>query len=230
MDTGFKAVLFDAGGTLIYQPRNPAEILRDQCARLGVSIDLKQAGGAYRESERFFAAHYLSYSGEQNHFWDLYHGEALRYLGISDPTGEKAKSISHGFAESGAWEAFPEAAGVCQQLRSAGFRLGVISNGPINVSDMLSQAGLLPFFEIVVTSQGAGIEKPAPRIFHEALNAMALPPEEVLFVGDLYDVDVVGARAVGMEAVLIDREGLSEQRECVVIRSLDDLLPLVIKE
>jgi putative hydrolase of the HAD superfamily len=227
---GLRGVLFDAGSTLIHTSVDPAQILRDLCGEIGVSIDLAQAKDAYRQSERFFAANYLTYEGDQQLFWVRYHGEALRHLDVPDPTGEKAAFLSHGFGAADAWRAYPEAAGVCRQLKSLGLKLGVVSNGPLDVSEMLAGAGLLPFFDSVVTSQGARIEKPDPRIFHESLHLLELAPEEAIFLGDLYDVDVIGARAAGIPAVLVDREGACGEVDCQVIRSLDELLPIVTAE
>ncbi len=222
-----KAVLFDAGNTLIYMPRTPEEILRDLCGQLGSAIELEQARGACRQSEHYYVRHYLGYTGDQGEFWHRYHGEALRYLGIQDPTGEKAAFLSHGFGRAGVWQPYPEAAGVCRRLQSMGLKLGVVSNGSVTVSDLLSQAGLLPFFPVVVASQSVGIQKPDPRIFQVALERLEVEPDEALYVGDLYEVDVLGARAAGVAAVLIDREGAGGDRDCPVIRSLESLVPLL---
>jgi putative hydrolase of the HAD superfamily len=224
---GLRGVLFDAGNTLIRTSVDPAQILRELCGQLGVSIDLAQAREAYHQSERFFAANYLTYEGGQDQFWVRYHGEALRHLEVADPTGEKAAFLSHGFGVAGVWRAYPEAPEVCRRLKSLDLKLGVVSNGPLEVSEMLSSAGLLPFFDSVVTSQGARIEKPDPRIFHESLRILGLSPDETLFVGDLYDIDVVGARAAGIAAVLIDRKGRSADLDCPIIRSLEELIPMV---
>lgn len=225
--TGYRAVVFDAGNTLIYISTRPAEILRDLCGQMGFSITLERAQEACAQSERFFAAHYLTHRGDQNRFWNRYHGAALEYLGVPDVTGERAALLSHGFSESEEWSAFPESASVCRALRSLGLKLGVVSNGPLEVSDLLSGAGLRDFFDVVLTSQQAGVEKPDPRIFHACLAALGVPAGECLFVGDLYDVDVVGARGAGMDAVLIDRGGVGGARDCPVIRNLNELFPLL---
>jgi len=113
-----------------------------------------------------------------------------------------------------------------QQFEGAGVEAGVVSNGPDTVKDLLSQAALLPFFDSVISSQAAGFEKPDPRIFCLALGSLGIASPEALFVGDLYDVDILGARAAGLDAVLIDRRDAPRTRDCRVIRSLDELIPM----
>jgi FMN phosphatase YigB (HAD superfamily) len=222
-----RAVLFDAGNTLIHMPQTAEEILMALCHQLGAPIDLEAARGAYHQSESYYSRNYLGYSGDQGTFWHAYHGEALRCLGIDDPDGRKAAFLSHSFGKTGIWQAYPESERVCSTLRAMGVRLGVVSNGPVTVADLLSQAGLIPFFETVIASQAMGIQKPDPRIFQEALSRMGLSPDDALFVGDLYDVDVLGARSAGLRAVLIDRDGREGGRDCPTIRTLDELISLV---
>ena len=223
----YSAVIFDAGGTLLHMPRPREAILRDLCAEMGLAITAEQSVRACLASERYYVRHYLDYSGDQGEFWRRYHGEALRDLGIPDPTGERADRLSHGFGLAGVWQPYPEAAEVCRGLKALGIRLGVLSNGPATVKDLLSQAGLLAFFDAVLASQSVGIEKPDPRIFRLMLERLGIAAEEALFVGDLYEIDVLGARGAGLEAVLIDREGASSAADCPTIRDLHGLLPFV---
>ena len=224
---GLSSVLFDAGNTLIYMPRSAEEILQDLCHQMSISISLDRARAGYLESERYYAEHALGYTGDQGAFWHQYHGAALRYMGIDDPNGEKAAFLSHGFGLPGIWQAYPEASAVCERLRSMGLRLGVVSNGPVTVRDLLYHAGLLSFFDVVVTSQGVGVEKPDPRIFDAALDALGVQANRALFVGDLYEVDVLGGRSAGLRTALIDRAGVAQPAiGCPVLRSLDEVIPL----
>ncbi len=225
--SGLRAVLLDAGGTLIHMPTSREEILQRLCRDLGLSITLEQAAAASLASERYYVRNYLGYDGDQGEFWRRYHGEALMHLGIEDPTGEKAAYISYGFGAAELWSPFEDAPDVCSRLRSMGLSLGVVSNAPTSLTDWLARTGLLPLFDTVVISQAVGIEKPDPRIFQMALQRLGVPPEGALFVGDLYEVDVLGARAAGITGILIDRNGTNEARDCPVIRGLDELIPLV---
>jgi putative hydrolase of the HAD superfamily len=114
------------------------------------------------------------------------------------------------------------------RLRAAGLRLAVVSNSDGRVEEALEAAGIRDRFDVILDSALVGVEKPDPAIFRAALTALAVAPHEALFVGDLYDVDVVGARAAGIEAVLLVPEADASGPECRRVASLvalaDDLL------
>ena len=110
------------------------------------------------------------------------------------------------------------------RLRAAGLRLGIVSNSDGRVEQALSAAGLREYFDVVIDSSLFGVEKPDPAIFRAALEALDVAPEEALYVGDLYDVDVLGARAAGMDAVLLAPGGVGQDRPCRTAASIDELV------
>ena len=114
------------------------------------------------------------------------------------------------------------------RLRAAGFRLGIVSNSDGRVEQALNAAGLREYFDVVIDSSVFGTEKPDPAIFRAALEALNVAPEEALFVGDLYDVDVVGARAAGMEAVLLTSSGVGQNPPCRTTASIDELVDALL--
>jgi len=114
------------------------------------------------------------------------------------------------------------------RLRAAGLRLGIVSNSDGRVEQALAAAGLLDYFDVVIDSSLVGIEKPDPGIFLAALDALGVAPEEALYVGDLYEVDVLGARAAGMEAVLLSSCGSQPGRPCRTAASIDDLVSALL--
>ncbi len=114
------------------------------------------------------------------------------------------------------------------RLRSAGYRLGVVSNSDGRAEEGLEAAGLRGYFEVVIDSQLVGFEKPDPRIFEAALRRMALAPEEALYVGDIYEVDVVGARRARMDVVLLDPLGNHAGRDVPIAASLAEVAELVL--
>jgi HAD superfamily hydrolase (TIGR01509 family) len=116
------------------------------------------------------------------------------------------------------------------RLRAAGLRLGVVSNSDGRVEEALEAAGLRDYFDVVVDSTLAGVEKPDPAIFRPALERLGVRPDEALYVGDLYDVDVIGARAAGMPAVLLAPADTPPREGCASIGSLGALADDLLKE
>lgn len=116
---------------------------------------------------------------------------------------------------------------VLTALRARGLQLAVVSNADGRVPAALAASGLAHHFGAVIDSHLVGIEKPDPRIFHLALDALGVAPADALFVGDIYEIDVAGARGAGMDAVLIDPLSLYEAVDCRRIAHLRELLTLV---
>src|SRR5260221_11532235 len=65
--------------------------------------------------------------------------------------------------------------------------------------------GLEKFFDVIIDSQVVGVEKPNPKIFQLALDALNIPPDEAMYAGDIYAIDMLGARAAGIPGKLIDQ-------------------------
>ena len=91
------------------------------------------------------------------------------------------------------------------ELKGRGLILGLISNIDRDITPLFDELGLAPLLEVIVTSQETGHTKPHPAIFQEALRRARVKPQETMFVGDQYQIDVLGAEKVGMKGVLIDR-------------------------
>jgi putative hydrolase of the HAD superfamily len=84
--------------------------------------------------------------------------------------------------------------------------------------------GLSAKLDVVVTSQDAGATKPKPEIFRFALQKAGLEPDEAIYVGDQYEIDVLGAKSVGMKGILIDRPGShADITDCLRIRNLTEM-------
>jgi putative hydrolase of the HAD superfamily len=113
------------------------------------------------------------------------------------------------------------------RLRAAGLRLGIVSNSDGRVEQALLAAGLREYFDVVIDSSLVGFEKPDPAIFRAALQALGVEPEEALYVGDLYEVDVVGARAAGIDAVLLSSEP-GQDRGCRTAASVHELVDVLL--
>ncbi len=121
---------------------------------------------------------------------------------------EELRRISE--ASIAAWHAHtpldPEAKSVLSELQGR-YKLALISNfdHPPHVHRLLDELALRPFFDVVVVSGDVGVKKPDPAIFVPALEQTGLVADEALFIGDSPEDDVAGARAAGLQPVLIRR-------------------------
>jgi HAD superfamily hydrolase (TIGR01509 family) len=108
-------------------------------------------------------------------------------------------------------EAFPETVPTLQALRAAGFRLGILANQPRSTRADLDRAGIAPLCDGVWLSEAVGFAKPDPAFFQLALDAWALPPDRVAYVGDRPDNDVAPAKRLGMATVRLCRGPHADQ-------------------
>jgi HAD superfamily hydrolase (TIGR01509 family) len=116
---------------------------------------------------------------------------------------------------------------VLTRLRAEGLRLVVVSNANGLLRALLDRLGLTAHFDHVLDSHEWGVEKPDPRLFQAALAKSGAEAARTIHVGDFFHIDVVGARAAGVEGVLFDIAGLYEDADCVRVRRLEDLATLV---
>ena len=109
------------------------------------------------------------------------------------------------------------------RFRAAGLRLAVVSNANGTLRLLLERLGLAPAFEVILDSAEEGVEKPDARLFQRALERLGADAATAVHVGDIYHVDVVGARAAGVRPVLLDEAGLYPDADCPRVRSLAEL-------
>jgi putative hydrolase of the HAD superfamily len=207
------AVTLDATGTLIHCPRL-GEIYAEVLRRHGYDVAPRRAAALVRTAwqelsvtvardEDRFAAHPEGARG----WWRRLLERVCVHLEAPAPSRFAAAELYDRFAHAEAWEVYPDAAPALEVLRRAGLRLAVIANWDERLPGLLRELRMAHHFETVVTSQGAGVEKPHPLIFQTALGLLDLPAEEVLHVGDRKIEDVEGAEAVGMGALWLRRGG-----------------------
>jgi putative hydrolase of the HAD superfamily len=133
--------------------------------------------------------------------------------------------------EHNLWEHVPEdVVPALEALRARGLTLAVASNANGVLQRMFDRVGLTPHFHAVCDSCVEGVEKPDPAFFRIVLARCGGTPASAVHVGDLYHVDVVGARAAGLRAVLLDPHGLYADRDVERIRTLADLVRLLDAE
>ncbi len=127
-----------------------------------------------------------------------------------------------------AWVGYDDVAAALDDVHRLGVATAVLTNGTTaQQTAKLSALGLLDVVGPVFTAEDLGVAKPRPEAFARVCTALGLPPEQVLYVGDNHVVDVLGARAAGLQAVHLDRTGHGPTTEPWRITTLADLAPLL---
>ncbi len=120
---------------------------------------------------------------------------------------------------------FNDVPAVLDALKKRHLKLGLISNIEQNMTATLEKLGLSSKLDIIVTSQDVGFTKPKPEIFQYALKKAGVNPAEAVYVGDQYQVDVIGAKGAGMQGILIDRDDYyKEKLDCPRLKTLGDIV------
>jgi putative hydrolase of the HAD superfamily len=200
-----KALLFDFGGTLAFLDY---ELLAREFSRPGRKLDALTLEYAEYEGRASLDRFMMGDSAE-----DVNGGYAQFFRGWMGAAGipeEETLELLARFQqihrEATLWRIVrPGTFEALERLKSQGFKLAVVSNAEGQVEGDAKRFGLAPFFDTIVDSHIVGVAKPDPRIFHIALERLGIAPHEARFAGDIYSIDMVGARAAGIDAALIDQ-------------------------
>jgi HAD superfamily hydrolase (TIGR01509 family) len=150
---------------------------------------------------------------------------------LSDATAAALRELRTYHAEHNLWEYVPDdVVPALERLSQLGLTLVVVSNANGVLHKMFDRVGLSQYFDVICDSCIERVEKPDPRYFHIALERSGSRAETTTHVGDLYHVDVVGARRAGLGAVLLDSANLYEDADCVRVRTLTQLVERIRAE
>ena len=136
--------------------------------------------------------------------WVLFTERVIIGMGGRGDTYRAAVEMEERWAHSGHFELYEDAVPAVVDMRSRGLRVGLLSNSSRNLADFVEHHGLVA--DAVLTSHAHGKTKPHESIFLALLGLLEVDAGEAVMVGDTLHDDIEGARAVGMQAVLIDRE------------------------
>jgi putative hydrolase of the HAD superfamily len=220
-----RAVLLDALGTLV-ELDDPAPRLRAALAeRTGADVGLPAA-------ERGFGAEIGYYLANQMRGRDLAGLEKLRddcATAMLDALGSEEldhATVRAAMLEALAFRTYPDVEPALRELRRRGLRLVVVSNWDCSLQEWLDRAGIGELIDGSASSAVVGEAKPAPAVFEAGLRLAGCDAAEAVFVGDTVDNDIVGARAAGLRAVLVQRAG-DPPPGVETVRSLGELSAIV---
>lgn len=222
-----ETLFLDAGGVLVFPNWHR---LSEALARQGVAVTPEDLARADPHAKRVLdQPQPARATNDQARGW-LYFDLVLSHAGIakSEATGAALAELHAYHATHNLWELVPQdVPGALTRLRGLGLRLVAVSNANGRLRYLMERLQLAAHFDHLLDSHLEGVEKPDPRLFHIALERSGARAEGTVHVGDLYHVDVVGARAAGLAAVLMDAVGLYPEADCPRVRSLTELADAV---
>jgi putative hydrolase of the HAD superfamily len=217
-----RAVLLDALGTLVELDR-PWPHLVSELGDRGMVVSEEDARRAMLAEMAYYRANHDDASDFAG-LKDLRRrcaGVVQAELGVALPVDE----IEEAMLAAIRFRPYPEVPGVLAALRERGAAIVVVSNWDVSLHDVLERTRLRPLVDAVLTSAEFGAAKPDPAIFARALElAGGVPPAEALHAGDDLHADVEGARAAGIAAVLVARDGEPAPAGVRAIATLDALI------
>jgi putative hydrolase of the HAD superfamily len=231
-----RTVLFDAGNTLLHLDYEFIANVLTEHGQARSAMDIRVAEYAAKAAiDRELAPQLETPDSVEGLLWPTgderpsYFAVALHQLGIG---AEQALPILDALKrhneEDCLWRVIrPGTAAVLDELRRRGMTLGVVSNADGRIEREIERRGLVGHFATVVDSHVVGVEKPDPGIFAIAMERLGAVAEETAYVGDVYAIDIVGARRAGMEAILVDTlDCYPGKLDCRRIRGLGELLDI----
>jgi len=227
------AVCFDVDFTLIYPgPTFRGPGYREFGERHGLDLDISRFDSAVQSAAPILDA-------AQGDIYDpaifhRYTATIIKAMGGSGPRVEAcAVEVYDEWASNHHFQMYDDVPDVLKAIDARGIRIGLISNSHRCLASFQSHFELDGLVAAAISSSNHGYLKPHPSIFEAALRLMNVPAADAVMVGDSVGQDIAGARGIGMRAVLV-RRGPADQpfdgtvdADVPVIRSLDDLLPLL---
>ncbi|HEV2776321.1 MAG TPA: HAD family hydrolase [Solirubrobacteraceae bacterium] len=233
-----RVITLDALGTLVSLDDPVPRLVAGLAAR-GAAVTEAQAGAALAEEIAFYRAGHDAAVDATSLARLRARCAAVLRAGLeragADVRAVDAPALVEALLGALRFEPYAEVPGVLAELRAAGHRLIVVSNWDVSLHEMLDTTGLRALVDGAISSAEAGARKPEPALFRRALALAGArvgdragdrrPP---LHAGDSLELDVAGARAAGLEAVLVARDGVPDRVPAgvVVLESLDGLAAL----
>jgi len=215
-------LLLDAGGTLMFMDQ---DYLSRLAGEHGLQVEAQQFYEEHFRLVHWFDTYVSTHRRFLSGLSEPYSQILLRLVGLSAEGAERAAQIAQARHEQrNLWEfTFPWIVESLGQLKDEGYRMSIVSNADGRVEEELHNLEMQCYFERVYDSDVVGVEKPEPGIYELALNDLGLRPEEALFVGDMFHIDIWGANRVGIPGLHLDPLGLYEEWPGAHIQDLRQL-------
>ena len=220
-----ETVFLDAGGVLCHPSWTR---VAGSLVRHGARVTAAALASAEQKATRDIDnASVVGTTDDRARGW-LYFNLVLQHAGVTQNAGTDAAlaELREYHRHDNLWEHVePDVEPALAALRQRGLRLVVVSNANGRLRHLFDRLDLTKWFDHVLDSHEWGVEKPDPRLFQIALEQSRSEASRTVHVGDLYHVDVMGARRAGLrDGVLFDMAGLYEGVDCPRVSSLAALV------
>jgi len=217
-----ETIFLDAGNTMVSMDY---EWLNDELRRCGVSCGLQDLRRAEAAARPMVSAEMERFKSTENQGTSLFYMRSI-LKGLKSTSFMSDKALDHiiedlykilgapGMMQRLWSNILPGVREAIESLQRKGLKLVVVSNSDGTVEEILTKVDLRRYFFRIVDSHLVGFEKPDPRLFHHALKLSNAEPETTIHIGDLYHVDVIGARSAGLHAALLDPFGDWQDFDC----------------
>ncbi|MBN2043778.1 MAG: HAD family hydrolase [Anaerolineales bacterium] len=229
-------VIFDLDGTLRYSIPGGDSFMLEKAVKLGVSctpeclVKTRQWAHRYWASSENLLLDQQTYGKGERAFWENYARRTLESLG-ADPVQvhELASKLhEHMQAKYRPQDHIPaDVVPTIRQIKQAGMKAGLLTNRSDPPTEYLQASGLAAELDFCVVAGYIGSWKPDPEAFYYSMGMAGSVPAETIYVGDNYYADIIGAQRAGMQAVLIDRERIFPEPDCLTICEIGELLGLL---
>lgn len=144
-------------------------------------------------------------------------------MGLSLKSELWSKELYEYFKLNKKWELFPEALSAVDRLNKSGYKIALLANWDKGLNDLVKSLGIEKYFSHIICSEEVSMEKPDTDIFFHLLKLMSVEPDKIIYAGNEYETDVIGARNAGLMPVLIDRNNLWPNADCLRFENLIEL-------
>jgi putative hydrolase of the HAD superfamily len=201
-----KAVLLDMLGTLV-ELRDPVPRLRAELGRrTGVDVGDEAAARGFGAEIAYYLEHHME-GGDPESLEGLRDRCAERMHDALGVDGLPRADVRAAMMDSLEFAPFPDVEPALGALKDRGLKLVIASNWDCSLPQWIERAGLDRLVDGAASSAVVGAPKPSPAVFREGLRLAGADPQEAVHVGDSLEGDVHGARAAGLRAILLQRQG-----------------------
>lgn len=225
-----KAVFFDLFQTLVKYDPPREEIIAKALKEFDIDVDPESlvqpivAADQYMYQAMAVRPMGVRSSEERFALYMKHHEILFEKAGISIEPDIIPQVLRHMQASDSSLKLFDDVVPALEKLKRRGLILGLISNVDSDMSEQFEKLGLDRRLDVIMTSREADATKPSPEIFEAALDEAGVIAEDAVYVGDQYEIDIVGARNVGMFPILIDRTNYhADITDCTRISTLAEV-------